>query len=376
MPELRIPATVVPDADVSASLEAGWTLPATWYSDPEILALERERLFARAWQYVGRAEAVSEPGSFLAGRVGHVPVVVVRGKDGALRGFVNVCRHRAHLVADGEGCRSTLQCPYHAWTYDLDGTLLRAPRAERQPDFDPAGFSLLPVSVETWGPLVFANPDPEAPPLSQHLDGIAEMVASSGVGFDELRFRHRVSWQLPVNWKNALENYLECYHCAVAHPGLSKVVNVDADAYELIPRPLSSSQAGSVREGIREGKVSSSYVPADDVKAAQYHFLFPGTTINIEPGRPNFGVDTWIPLSPGETLGVTDYYFGPDVTDAEVDELVAFSQQVGAEDDGLVRSVQAGLDSGMVPQGRLLLPSEQLIGHFQRFVFDAVTRPA
>ncbi len=362
-----------PAGDLSSSLAAGWTLPASWYSDPEIHVLERERIFAHAWQYVGRADAVSEPGSYLAGRVGHVPVVVVRGKDGVLRGFKNVCRHRAHLVAQGEGCRATLQCPYHAWTYDLDGSLLRAPRSERDPGFDAAAFSLLPVSVATWGPLVFANPDPEADPLDHHLDGVRALVEQSGVDFETLRFRRRVTWELPVNWKNGLENYLECYHCAVAHPGLAQLVDVDADAYTLVDRPLSSSQFGPVRAGVREGTARAPYRPADDVTGAQYHFLWPGTTINIEPGRPNFGIDTWSPAGPHTTVGVSDYYFGPDVTDAEVEELVAFSQQVGAEDDDLVRNVQAGLDSGVVPQGRLLLPGERLIAHFQRLVYDALS---
>lgn len=357
---------------LSDSLAAGMALPATWYSDPSVLQLERERIFADAWQYLGRAEVLSEPGSYLAGRVGHVPVVAVRGKDGVLRGFKNVCRHRAHLVTEGEGCRSTLQCPYHAWTYDLDGSLLRAPRSEREPGFDRADWSLFPAAVATWGPLVFANPNPDARPLAEHLEGIAESVESSGVGFENLRFRERVVWELDANWKNGLENYLECYHCAIAHPGLSKVVDVDPDTYTLIPRTYGSSQKSVVRPGVREGKINAPYVPKDEVSDPQYHLLFPGTTINIEPGVQNFGIDAWHPVSPGKTAGVTDYYFGPEVTDDEVAELVAFSQQVGAEDDGLVRSVQAGLDSGVVPQGRLLLNAEPLIAHFQRWVFDAV----
>ena len=128
-------------------------------------ALERERLFARAWTYAGPAEWVSEPGSYFAAQIGHVPVAVVRGSDGVLRGFVNVCRHRGHLVVEGTGCRETLQCPYHAWTYDLDGSLRKAPRSEREPGFDPTGLSLAPVSVDTWGPFVFVNPDPDAAPL-------------------------------------------------------------------------------------------------------------------------------------------------------------------------------------------------------------------
>ncbi|MFN8223894.1 MAG: aromatic ring-hydroxylating dioxygenase subunit alpha [Gaiellales bacterium] len=338
-----------------------------------MLRLERDRIFASSWQYLGRASALEKPGAYLAGRVGHVPVVAIRGKDGVLRGFKNVCRHRAHLVAaDGEGCRATLQCPYHAWTYDLDGSLLRAPRSEREPGFDSADWSLLPISVATWGPLVFANPDPAAGPLVDHLEGIAESVESSGVGFATLQWRHRVVWELQANWKNGIENYLECYHCPVAHPGLSKLVDVDPDTYTLTPRKHGSSQQSIVRDGVREGRVNAPYVPADDVRDPQYHLLFPGTTINIEPGVQNFGIDVWHPLAPGKTAGITDYYFGPGVSDAEVAELVAFSQQVGAEDDGLVRSVQAGLESGVVPQGRLLLNAEPLIAHFQRYVYSAL----
>jgi choline monooxygenase len=374
MTDIHTPPAAAP-ADLAASLAAGWTLPAGWYSDPAILGLERERIFAHGWQYLGRASAVEDAGGFLAGRVGHVPVVAVRGRDGDLRGFVNVCRHRAHLVAAGEGCRATLQCPYHAWTYDLDGSLLRAPRSEREPGFDPDAFSLLPVAVAEWGPLVFANPDPHADPLAPVLEGVTEMVARSGVGFETLRFRERVAWELEVNWKTALENYLECYHCPTAHPGLARMVDVDPDAYALTERTLSSSQAGNVRAGVREGTADAPYVPASDVPGAQYHYLWPATTINIEPGRPNFGIDTWIPVAPNRTIGVSDYYFGPDVTDAEVAELVAFSQQVGAEDDALVRSVQEGLDSGLVQQGRLLRTSERLIGHFQKLVHDAVAGP-
>ena len=140
-------------------IEEGWTLPAGWYADEAVWALERERIFGRTWQYAGRTEQVREPRSFFVSQAGPVPVVVVRDREGTLRGFVNVCRHRGHPVVSGEGCRETLQCPYHAWTYDLDGSLRRAPRAEREPGFDPTALSLRPVAVDTWGPFVFVNPD-------------------------------------------------------------------------------------------------------------------------------------------------------------------------------------------------------------------------
>src|SRR5689334_9379620 len=103
-------------------LEEGWTLPAAWYSDAGVAVLERERIFARTWQYGGPAEQVAEPGSFMATQAGHIPIVVTRDRQGVLRGFVNVCRHRAYTIAKGCGTRETLQCAYHAWTYELDGS--------------------------------------------------------------------------------------------------------------------------------------------------------------------------------------------------------------------------------------------------------------
>ena len=230
-----------------ATLADGRTLPYDWYTDPAVLRLEQERVFRRHWQYAGRAAQVAEPGQYFTGRAGDVPVVVVRGRDGALNGFVNVCRHRGSLVCEGEGRRETLQCPYHAWTYDLDGTLRAAPRSEAEPGFDRADFPLLPVQVDLWGPFVFVNPELGAPPLAEALGDVPALVADV-LDVDALRFLHRSESSLEANWKVCCENYLECYHCAVAHPGFSKVVDVSPDAYRLALGRLSSSHYGPVRE--------------------------------------------------------------------------------------------------------------------------------
>ena len=344
-------------------LEDGWTLPASWYSEPDVLRLERERIFTAAWQYAGPAELVAEPGSYLASAAGHIPVVVTRAEDGELRGFVNVCRHRGHVVAQGAGCRSTLQCPYHAWTYDLDGTLRRAPRAEREPGFDGSSLSLLPVAVDVWGPFVFVNPEPAAPPLLDALGRVQETVARTGLDLDGLRFHSHVEWEQPVNWKVALENYLECYHCPVAHPGFSAVIDIDPDSYRLSVDGLVSSQFGPLR-----GEAADS-----DLRQAQYHFLWPNTTLNISPGPPNLSIERWLPLEPRRTVEATDYFFGEGVPDERIQESIAFGAQVAREDIALVESVQLGLDSRAVPQGRLLPESEQLVAAFQRRVHDALT---
>ena len=200
------------------------SLPWSWYVDDAVLRAEQERIFRRAWQYAGHLGQVAEPGSYFTGRAGLLPVVVTRDREGALAAFVNVCRHRGFQVAQGEGRRASLQCGYHAWTYGLDGRLRAAPRAEREPGFALGELSLVPVQVDNWGPFVFVNPDGEAPPLADTLGELPELVASAGLDLDALRHHHRAESELDANWKIVCENYLECYHCPVAHPGFSALV--------------------------------------------------------------------------------------------------------------------------------------------------------
>ena len=351
-------------------LEAGLTLPASWYGrDEAIYRSELDRIFARSWQYAARAEQVASRGSYVATRAGQIPIVVVRHQDGGLRAFVNVCRHRGHLVAQGEGRRESLQCPYHAWTYDLDGRLRAAPRSDREPGFDFDCFPLLPVSVEEWGPFVFVNPDPEASPLAGALGRLPEYLEDSGIDFARLRFQRRDEWTLDVNWKVGVENYLECYHCPVAHPSFSKLIDVDPDAYRLEADGLRMSQFGLLRDAPRH---ELPYNPEGAVRRAQFHLLWPNLGINIEPGPPNLNLDVWLPDGPHRVRGWVDRFFGDDVDDETAGAITEFSRQVGREDNALVQSVQLGLDSGMVERGRLLAESEQLLGHFQRLVYESL----
>ena len=309
----------------------------------------------------------------MATQAGHVPVVVARDREGVLRGFVNVCRHRGHTSRAGCGCRETLQCPYHAWTYELDGSLRRAPRSEREAGFDPAAFSLLPVVGRHLGAVRVRQPRSDAAPLAETLGELPAIVARSGLDLSTLRFHSHHEWPIEANWKVALENYLECYHCPTAHPGFSKVIDVDPDAYALSVSPTFSSQIGPVRASALEGQGQRPFVPVGEVTQSQYHFLWPNTTINIAPGPQNISIERWVPDGTGRTIEVTDYWFGADVPAEIVQEVLEFDDQVGQEDTDLVLSVQAGLDSGTVPQGRLMRESEQLIADFQRRLYDAIT---
>jgi phenylpropionate dioxygenase-like ring-hydroxylating dioxygenase large terminal subunit len=283
------------------------TLDWSAYSDPALPARERERIFSRAWQYVGHAGQLGEGPGYLAARVGDIPLVVTRDRDGELRAFLNVCRHRGSVIATGTAARETLQCPYHAWTYGLDGALRAAPRSNREPGFECEGISLQAASVGSWGPFLFASPDPEAPPLEEVLGELPSLVADAGVDVDRLEFHDRFESTVQANWKIVSENFLECYHCSVAHPGFSALVDVSPDVYELELGRTFSTQLGPVREN-GQGLDTSG-----EVARSQFHFLWPNTMINIFPGRVNFSIGPVLPAGPERTERFLDYFFAPGV---------------------------------------------------------------
>jgi phenylpropionate dioxygenase-like ring-hydroxylating dioxygenase large terminal subunit len=342
------------------------TLPYDWYSDPEILRREQERIFRSAWQYVGHTGQLDQPGYF-ASELGRTPVVVTRDRDGVIRGFLNVCRHRGFPLAEGEACRETLQCPYHAWTYGLDGRLRAAPRSEEEPEFPRDELGLVPVAVGTWGPFVFANAGPQPEPLEQALGSMPARVAELGLDVGALVHHSRWESELAANWKIVCENFLECYHCQVAHPGFAEAIDVSAEAYALGAEGRLATQHGPPREGGPAALDLSGELPR-----SQFHFLWPNLTVNILPGHPNISIGPVVPRGPERTYRFLDYFFGRDVEQAWVEDLLAFDGQVGREDRALVEGVQRGAGSGALERGVLLARSEQLIGHFQALVRTAL----
>jgi choline monooxygenase len=338
------------------------TLPYRAYTDPEVLAAERELLFADAWHYAGYSGQL-EPGAYLTCRAGEVPIVVVRDREGELRAFVNVCRHRGAEVVSGAGRCTTLQCHYHAWTYGLDGSLRAAPRGD---GLDRSRLGLRRASVDTWGPFVFVHAREDAPPLADTLGELPEIVARGGLDVDELVFHHRAEYALDANWKVCVENYLECYHCAVAHPGFSDVIDVDHEAYRLETHPTFASHYAHVRERQRGEHYDAAGIDG------QFHLVWPALKVNVMPGRPNVSIGPLTPVSAGHTTGVLDYFFARGEDPEWIADYVAFDDQVGAEDRVLVESVQRGMAAGVIEHGELLLPSEELIAVFQQWVSDGL----
>jgi phenylpropionate dioxygenase-like ring-hydroxylating dioxygenase large terminal subunit len=328
-------------------------LPSDWYVEPSTLDRELERVFDRTWQYAGPAELVSEPGTFLTTKAGRVPIAVTRDEEG-LHAFVNVCRHRGAVVArERNGRRRSLQCHYHAWTYGLDGRLRAAPGTE---GLDLDDVELPRAAVDVWGPFVFVNPDPDAGPLAGALGELPAIVAGSGLPLERIRPRRTASYEIEANWKLVVDNYLECYHCPVAHPAFSKAF--DVDDYTLTEYPTFSVQRTPGRE---QGE-------------GLYAFLWPNFTLNVYPGPGNVSLNLFVPLGSDRTLALYEYYLADEVSDADADEFVAFVDQVQREDTELCESVQRGLRSGRLERGLLVPGREDGVRHFQNLVRAALQR--
>ena len=360
-----------------ASIASASTIPSRLYTDPVYLELERERIFGRAWQLVGRADQVAQQGQFFTADVADEGIVVVRDGDKEqplLRGFHNVCLHRAGPVATGCGRRQTMQCRYHGWTYNLRGELIHAPEMEGVERFTPEDMHLKPVQVATFGPLVFANLDLKAPPLEEFLEDIPERTARFDI--ESMRWVMRRDYVLNCNWKVYVDNYLEGYHVPVVHPGLHK--ELEYDAYHVEPHRYYSLQHAPLRP-VRGPAAERTYVPSSEERSAddapQYYWLFPNIMLNVYFGQMQTNVI--LPLSHDRTLTIFEWYaVNPpaDVTDdATWTKLLAFSDEIQAEDIEICEAVQKNLRSRVYDRGRYSVKRENGVHHFHSLLHEFMT---
>ncbi len=347
-------------------IEHAATIPSRLYTDPVYLTLEREKVFARTWQLVGRAEQVRETGDYFTAEIGTERIVILRDGD-ALRGYHNICLHRAGPVAEGCGRRKTLQCRYHGWTYNLRGELVRAPEMEGTAGFRPEEMHLLPVQVDQWGPLIFANLDTKAQPLGVTLEDIpqrAERFHAEG-----MRYVMRKEWVLACNWKVYVDNYLEGYHVPVVHPGLHK--EIDYDGYRVETHRYYSLQHAPLRPA-KQGDADRKYVPRDAGDQAQYYWIFPNIMLNVYLGQMQTNVI--LPLDHERTAVVFEWYAtappADPATDAEWRKLVAFSDEIQVEDIEICESVQRNLRSRVYDRGRYSAKRENGVHHFHGLLHE------
>lgn len=376
-----------------ADLERARTLPSRLYLDPEILDRERTRVFGRTWQPVCALDEVREPGRQLACQVAGEPVVVLRDLDGTLRAFFDVCPHRAGPLTAGPGTscrRKTMQCRYHGWTFSLDGRLLQAPRlGERPPrDLGPTDTSLRPIAVETFGPLVFVNLDPEAEPLAAHLGEIVGETAD--LGLHRLALFARREFPVRCNWKVYVDNYLEGYHIPLVHPGLLR--ELDYPAYRVETRRLHSKQHAPIRP-IDETQSNGSsppreYSAADGDGQGRFYWLFPNVMFNCYPDHLQLNVV--LPVSVSETVVLFEWYFPSAAPSAEPSagqaappspdqqqrwqSHVTFADTVQNEDAAICEAVQLRLRSRAYDSGRFVPSQENGVHHFQALLHRYLDR--
>jgi phenylpropionate dioxygenase-like ring-hydroxylating dioxygenase large terminal subunit len=359
---------------VDEALAKGWTIPASWYADASVYSLELERIFGRAWTLVGPEQQLANPGDHIIAQAGHVPVVVTRDLEGELHGFVNVCRHRAHPVALENGNRRTLQCRYHGWTYELDGTLRSAPRCGREFDFPLNELGLMPVAIDTWQGFVFVNPDINALPLREANPELDALAAKTNLDFSAYTFRQRWTYEIPANWKVWVENATECYHCPTVHrASFSDAFDTDEDVYELIESGNLLCQF--TRYQPREGAHSDGRFAGMSGKGGfRFIYQFP-TSFWAQDDYVAF-TGMIVPTGPETCTFIADVFSHPDAEEQDVLDWMEMYNQTLIEDKEVVLVQQPGLRSNMVPYGRLLPRSESSIMHFHRLVRDALAGSA
>jgi choline monooxygenase len=342
-------------------LSVASTLPSSWYTDPAVLQLEKERIFRRTWQYAAPLEQLRFAGNYVAVDVVGVPVVITRDHSGELRAFYNVCRHRAGVVARGAGNRKTLQCQYHGWLYGLDGCLRTTPEFEGVEQFRKEDFGLMPIRVETWGPFAFVNMDNDAPSLKDVLGKIPEETA--GFNFDGMRKMKHMDYVVNANWKVYVDNYLEGYHVPVAHPGLYK--ELDYAQYRVDTFRYYSSQYAPIRPVRAEDASGRVYTALQGDDKAFYYWIFPNFMLNIYLGM--LQINVIVPMRHDKTLTIFEWYYsdpGTPETWNNLQSSIDFSDEIQKEDIEICEDVWRNMNTGIYHQGRYCVKRENGVHHF------------
>jgi choline monooxygenase len=352
-------------------LDHASTIPSPWYFDQGIAELENAAVFGKTWQAVGRAEQVQRPGQFFTADICGDPIVVVRGEDSQLRAFYNVCRHHAAaVVTEAQGCAKQFRCPYHGWTYWIDGTLKGMVEFDGVCDFERSANGLVPGQVDTWENFVFVNLHPDASSLRDFLGSIPPIVAPLQLTKKMCYFDRR-TYTLQCNWKVYVDNYLDgSYHVPHAHKGLSSVIEYTKYTIENFERACLQSSPLSSDAGSEAGVASTRQ------GRAFYLWIYPNFMLNAYEGVMDTNVV--VPLGVDKCAVIFDYYFSDISAAAEAGnrESIAVGEKVQDEDMGICDAVQRGLGSRAYLAGRLSVRREAGEHLFHRLLHADLTAGA
>jgi len=364
-------AMAIPDPllKVEADITRAWTLPARFYTDISVFDEEKEKIFSRSWQVVGHASQVAKPGDYFTTELLGEPLLLVRGAEGQLRGFYNVCRHRAGPPAEGCGSRKLFRCGYHGWTYGLDGALISATEIEGIQAFRPEDFALVPVRTEEWFNFVFVNLDPDAACLRESLGELPAQAEK--FPFNEMTLFERRTYDMKCNWKTYVDNYLEGYHLPSVHPGLNR--ELDYNAYVVEPYAHHVRQFSPIRGAQPGDTAPRRYQEARENLTTDYFWIFPNWMLNCYPD--NVSLNIVLPLDPERSLAIFEWYLPEkDHSAPTAKASVDFSDQIQLEDVAICEAVQKNLRSRSYSRGRFSAKQEKGVHAFHRMYSAEMTR--
>ncbi len=357
------------EVEIDRDIAHAWCLPAKLYTDPEVFDMERRAIFARSWQVVGHRDQLAKPGDYFTTELHGEPLLLVSGDAGELRGFYNVCRHRAGPPAEGCGSRKFFRCGYHGWTYGLDGTLISAPQVEGLQDFCPKDFALVPVRVEEWFNLIFINFDDGAPALRQQLGQLPHQA--SRFDFSAMKLFERRTYDMKCNWKTYVDNYLEGYHLPSVHPGLNR--ELDYNAYTVEPYARHVRQFSPIRGAQAGDATPRRYQEVHEDLTTDYFWIFPNWMLNCYPD--NISLNIILPLETERTLAIFEWYLPEtDLGSPAAKDSVRFSDEIQIEDVKICETVQKNLHSRSYERGRYSVKQEKGVHAFHRMYVDAMKK--
>jgi len=375
---LRVPAYNTDASDMDNSVESfeidpdiarAWTLPSHLYTDATIFEAEKRKVFGRSWQVVGHRDQAAKAGDYFTADIIGEPLLIVRGADGKLRAFYNVCRHRAGPPAEGCGNRKLFRCGYHGWTYDLNGALISATEIEGVEGFRSEDFALMPVRVEEWFNFIFVNLDDAAEPLRMSLGELPAQVEQ--FPFAGMKLFERRTYEMECNWKTYVDNYLEGYHLPSVHPGLNR--ELDYNAYVVEPHASHVRQFSPIRGGQPGDVTPRRYQDAREDLTTEYFWIFPNWMLNCYPD--NISLNIVLPVAPERSLAIFEWYLPESALgSAAAKGSVEFSDEIQREDVSICEKVQKNLRSRSYSRGRFSAKQEKGVHAFHRMYGEWMRR--
>ena len=363
------------DMPFSATPERSFTMPARFYTDPEIYHLEKEGIFYNSWCYVGHTSQLKDVGHYITIKIHEQNIFIIKTKTGELKAFYNVCLHRGHELLSGDGKTNIIVCPYHAWAYDFDGNLKAARNSENVAGFNKCDFTLKHVQLEVFCGMVFINLDDQAAPLKSITGDLEKEIRAYCPKVEELVFAQRDRYEVKSNWKVMVDNFLECYHCHVAHKDFVDLV--DMDSYRTETKGLYSAQISDAPKSVNNKAFKFEKGDVDFGYAGW--FLWPNLTIWIYPGEANMSILQMNPDGVEGTIEFQDWFIPSETPSEQLRDAMTYQKEVlQPEDISLCESVQKGLKSKGYNQGRFMVDtgktelSEHAVHHFQNMVMQSV----